>query len=368
MLVTSGGHSFSVVAILTLSACHASRPSTSSDQCVGAAAYSRDADAALRSIRESYVYVNEKAVDWNRAESLTRTAVNTVHSKRDLLGVLERLLDNLYDAHAIVRANTSHSPRIVPSGVDLWAEWIDGDAIVTAVRSGYGAERQGVRPGMHVLAINGVPIKDAVDSRLGPAVNYPSPAEARAWALVSALAGRHDRPRVLRVRDSGGTKDISLDSVTPFLIDRAMNEPPVEARTINAPAGSAYGYIRLNALDDLRSVPAFDSALEMLRGAPGLILDLRNNPAGGNTSVAEPILGRFIRQRQGYQRVAPRHGRAYTRMTEPRGPWTYTRRSSCSSAAGLEAWVKGWRSAWMECIAALSWGRRWRDWPALSMT
>jgi len=131
---------------------------------------------------------------------MARDASRTVHSKRELVGVLERLLDNLYDAHAILRANTSHSPRMVPSGVDLWAEWIDGDAIVTAVRSGYGAERQGVRPGMHVLAINGVPIKDAADSRLGPAVNYPAPAEAGAWALVSALAGRHDTPRVLRVR------------------------------------------------------------------------------------------------------------------------------------------------------------------------
>jgi C-terminal processing protease CtpA/Prc len=309
---------------VTVTACRTHTSELSAAICTDPIGYRSDVDVALQSLREDYAYANDKAVDWPRAESLARESARTAQSKRDLVGLLERLLDNLYDAHAIVRANTSHSPRIVPSGIDLWAEWIDGDAIVTAVRPGYGAEQQGVRPGMHVVAINGVPIKDAADSRLGPAVNSPAPAEARAWALVSALAGRHDSPRVLRVRDAGGTKDISLDSDTPFLIDRSMNEPPVEARQIDASSASAYGYVRLNALDDLRTVTAFDSTLEMLRGTPGLILDLRNTPGGGNTSVAEPILGRFIRQRQGYQRVVPRHGRAYTRMAEPRGPWTYT--------------------------------------------
>ncbi len=292
--------------------------------CTDSTDYRPDVDVALRALRDNYVYADDKAVDWSRAESLARDGAVAARSKRDLVGVLERLLDNLYDAHAIVRANTSHSPRIVPSGVDLWAEWVGDEAIVTAVRPEYGAERQGVRPGMHVIAINGVPIEEAARSRLGSAVKSPAPAAARAWALVSALAGRHDMPRVLRVEDGSSTGDIPLDSITPMLIDRTVNEPPVERRTINTSTVSGYAYIRLNALGDSRSVSAFDSVLETFRAASGMMLDLRNTPGGGNTSIAEPILGRFIHERMGYQRVVPRHGKAYTRTVDPRGPWTYT--------------------------------------------
>ena len=73
--------------------------------------------------------------------------------------VLEQMLDNLSDAHAIVRANTSHSPRLVPSGLDLWAEWRDTSAVVTAVRPGFGAEQAGVRAGMQIIAINGLAVR-----------------------------------------------------------------------------------------------------------------------------------------------------------------------------------------------------------------
>jgi carboxyl-terminal processing protease len=72
---------------------------------------------------------------------------------------------------------------------------------------------------------------------------------------------------------------------------------------------------------DSRSVPAFDSALAALRNTRGLVLDLRNTPGGGNTDVAELILGRLITRAAGYQRVVSRDGPAYVRMVQSRGPW-----------------------------------------------
>jgi carboxyl-terminal processing protease len=39
--------------------------------------------------------------------------------------------------------------------------------------------------------------------------------------------------------------------------------------------------------------------------------------------VAEPIMGRLIERRIGYQRVVPLVERAYTKEVLPRGPWTY---------------------------------------------
>jgi C-terminal processing protease CtpA/Prc len=183
---------------------------------------------------------------------------------------------------------------------------------------------------MRVVAINGIPIRVAADARLGGAVDSSAPPDARAWSLLSALAGRHDMPRVLRVRDvSGRTRDMAIDTIAPSLVDRASSEPPVEARWIarremGNGAVAGYGYIRLNALDDPRSVAMFDSALALFRESAGLVLDLRNTPGGGNTSVAEPVLGRFIAATEGYQDVRPRHGAAYIRSITPRGPFTYS--------------------------------------------
>ena len=61
--------------------------------------------------------------------------------------------------------------------------------------------------------------------------------------------------------------------------------------------------------------------------ACGLILDLRNTPSGGNTDVAEPILGRFVSGRPGYQRVFdPGPGKrfprdSWVRWVRARGPF-----------------------------------------------
>jgi carboxyl-terminal processing protease len=319
---------FGATAVFALSGCRGHLASLSEPACAPPG-YVEDVKAASRDIHDRYIYFADKAVDWPRAESLATAAARGTNSKRELVGVLEGLLANLYDAHAIVRANTSHSPRLIPSGLDLWAQWMDTVALITAVRPGYGAERNGVRPGMQVVAINGVPIREAAAARLGSGVKTHPPPEALAWALLSALAGRHDTPRVLRIRDeSETTRDIPVDGGAPYLIDREISEPPVEARGISARNGETdkhYGYIRLNALGDSSSVPAFDSALASFREAPGLILDLRNTPGGGNTSVAEPILGRFITGTRGYQRIVPRHGDAYTRTVSERGPWRYER-------------------------------------------
>jgi carboxyl-terminal processing protease len=296
--------------------------------CVGFPGYRYDVSDLAQTVAHHYVYLSEKNVDWAIAERLAVDAADSVTSRKGLVAVLERFLDNLYDAHATLRANTMASPRLVPSGLDVWAEWRGGDAVVTAVRPGYNAEKAGVYPGMHVLAINNVPIERAAETRLGPAVRHPAPPPALDWALLSALAGRRDVRRVLRVRDSSGIRDIPIDLPADRVI-AAAQEARVEFRRLNDQAKAtdgvhSYGYIRLNALGDTLSVSEFDSALSALRNTSGLILDLRNTPGGGSTNIAEPILGRLITRTEGYQRVAPSGATAYLRTVAPRGPWPYT--------------------------------------------
>ena len=92
------------------------------------------------------------------------------------------------------------------------------------------------------------------------------------------------------------------------------------------------GYIRLhNSLGDTNLIAAFDSALDSLKSTKGLILDMRDTPSGGNTTVARAIMGRFIDQTMSYQRHSvPAEERAYgvkrswIEEASPRGSFCYS--------------------------------------------
>src|SRR5437660_12650543 len=81
------------------------------------------------------------------------------------------------------------------------------------------------------------------------------------------------------------------------------------------------GYIKINDLISTEIVSEFDSALDGVRASRGLILDLRDIPRGGNTDVAEPIMGRLIERPMGYQQVVALHAPGYIKEVSPRGDW-----------------------------------------------
>ncbi len=166
---------------------------------LSAAAYLEDFDAAWTFVRDNYAYFDAKQTDWERVRMLYRPQAAEVGSKREFIGVLEDMMEELYDPHAHLGVNTASSPRLVPSGTDLWAEWRDRRAVITAMRVGSGAERVGLRPGMEVISINGRPVQEVVRDRLPEALSAPDSAASN-WALRAALAGRHNTPVRVAVR------------------------------------------------------------------------------------------------------------------------------------------------------------------------
>jgi carboxyl-terminal processing protease len=90
-------------------------------------------------------------------------------------------------------------------------------------------------------------------------------------------------------------------------------------------------YIRFeNSLGNQELIAHFDSTLSLLRDSKGLILDLRNTPGGGNTTVARAILGRFIDHDMPYQKhLLPQEEkefgvkRSWLELASPRGHFVY---------------------------------------------
>ena len=291
----------------------------SSDR-LSAHAYAEDFDAAWSFIRDTYAYFDREAVDWEQVRVLLRPRVAEVRDRNEFIGLLEELVEHLCDHHAHLGVNTASSPRLVPSGADLWAVHRLGEAVITDVRAGSEAEASGLRPGMPIVSIDGSPVAAAVDDRLPQAVARDH-AAARDWALRTLLAGRHGTSVHVEVQSGSGRLGVSYE---PGKWSRPG--APLTATHLDADIG----YVRLHdSLGQHALIPAWDAALARLKETDGLILDLRDTPGGGDAAIARPLMGRLVSSTLPYQRHErpnprrPGSHRTWTEKVKPRGPFTY---------------------------------------------
>jgi carboxyl-terminal processing protease len=277
-----------------------------------------DADLLSNFIASRYPYLDTKKTDWKGATRYYRAQYAAANSNRKRFGVLEAMLDELYDPHSHLTANYRDSWRL--PAYDIWAEPRDNTFVVTEVRSGSPAQRAGIRAGDEVAAIDGRAVRDAISLRLPRFLLAPDPA-ATQWALLAALSGRHDRPRTIELKNAkGDTHSVTI----PVSLDDDVAPPAVSSRIIGKVA-----YIAITTFGDQEVVGQFDRALDSAKNATALIVDVRNNN-GGDTSVMRPIAGRFLSKRAQYAWMAQRSGdhlgARWPEYIDPRGPWTFSGR------------------------------------------
>lgn len=254
--------------------------------------YVEDFDEAWTFIRDVYAYF-ETDLDWVKARDLLRPRAAQVNDRDAFIALLEELIEHLCDHHAHLGVNTPSSPRLIPSGTDLWAEHREDSAYITDVRRDSNAEHVGLRPNMRVLAINGQSAHEAITDRV-PVAHASDNLVARDWALRTLLAGRHHASVHLEVSDGEEQRIVEFN---PGVWDRP--DEPLTARILD----SKIGYVQIhNSLDSSATANAWDAALVELKDTKGLILDLRDTPGGGNTRVARALLGRLISAELPYQR------------------------------------------------------------------
>jgi hypothetical protein len=276
----------------------------------------------VHDVAENYAWPDRTQKPWLTWEARYAAAVQATDSTQSLALVIATALDELHDFHAEVRSRVPNRWLPVPTFADLWAEPDGERARIIAVRPGSDAQRAGITAGDVVTRVGDVPVAAAIAARLGTAVDSHDP-QARAWALLSVLTGRADEERHLTLRDAQGrNRNVTLPLERRF----ERGGGPLEARTLP----ENLGLIRFNnSIGEQQTVAAFDRALEQLRATRGLILDLRDVPSGGDSSVALGVMGRFVHQMAAYQRHRiPNYGqsdveRNWLELVAPRGPFTY---------------------------------------------
>lgn len=275
----------------------------------------KDIDVICEYAANKYPYYAPRSAYWAAACDGARQAAAAAEDRWSALPIIERLIDDLYDPHISLNANNQNSPRLLPSSTDMWAERQGDGFFVTALRPSGSAANMGVKINDKLLSFNGTALEDLALTRITYGQDHISRAREH-WAVNAALAGRRSEPRQVKILRGDEVLTLDLGSPEPPPLDDLLSFKKLDGNI---------GYIRLhNSLGMNDSVAAFNQALEALKQTKGLILDLRDTPGGGNTGVAEPIMGRFIRRKTAYQRTVPLKGKAVDRMIKPKGPWTYT--------------------------------------------
>jgi len=285
--------------------------------------YGADFEEAWSFIRDNYAWLEEKTTDWNRVYDHFMPFAENAENNTEFIALLEQLIEQLYDHHAHLGVNTSSSPRMVPSGSDIWAEFRKDKVLITSVRGNSGAENEGVKAGMEIISVGGVPVLKAVENRIPVTISEPGP-EVLDWALQSVIAGYHDEPVQIEVSAGDQTKKMEFQ---PELRDQTGDLLSMDILDKNT------GYIQIhNSLGNVDLIREWDRALEKLKDTDALILDLRNTPGGGNSTVARGIMSRLISQTKPYQmHELPSEEREFgvkriwVEQAAPRGPFTYTK-------------------------------------------
>lgn len=288
--------------------------------------YSDDFLEFLGDVKDNYAYFDKKKIDRDKVKTVYLPQAQNVTSRNELITVFETVLEELYDNHISLNTNLQSSTRLVPTGLDIWAEWVNDKPVISEVRKGFSAEKAGVRNGMEILSINGIPVEQAVNNRIGKCINNIE-TEVKNYALRKLLAGTYLTQRVIVVKENEKTITINLDQANGNLTDFYKYNSLLDFKTID----NNIGYIKFNnSLGQTGVFQIFDSALYQLKNTKALIIDLRETPSGGKSIVARGIMSRFTTIEMPYQKhVLPNEEkelkikRSWFEIVSPRGLFTY---------------------------------------------
>jgi carboxyl-terminal processing protease len=210
------------------------------------------------------------------------------------------MVGELHDAHTRLHTPRERMDRerllAVTPGISVWE--VDNKPVVTSVDPGSEAERAGIVPGMIVNSVNGTPVANRLD-QVKMAMGGSSTARAERLRLYHRLLDGDPGTKITL-----GLTDFAGKLVTAAVSLRSVSDAP---DVISKQLPSGYGYIKLT----LWKSPIHDrfrAALDLLKSAPGVVIDLRDNP-GGEVSEVLKIAGFFFPNHEPFGNFITRSGR-----------------------------------------------------------
>lgn len=290
-----------VIIIGTTTACHQNdtperNDISGSDSTSIDSIYQKDFAEYWSIIEESFAYFDTRKTDWDKVKEIYQPIVDTITTRGSFVQLLESCNRELYNNHVHLSTNLSSSFKLVPSHTDIWGEKIGEKVIIAGVREAYNADKVGLKVGMEIRKINGIPILEAIQPFL-PKSFRDYDAEVYDYVINLVLAGTHDTPRKITIKEGDKEADFYPDKLESKW--KQKQDKLLDSKILD----NNIGYIKINnSLDENDLVKDFHRALDDLMSTKGLILDLRGTPSGGENTIAKGIMGRFISKELPYQR------------------------------------------------------------------
>jgi C-terminal processing protease CtpA/Prc len=262
----------------------------------GQTIYQKDFEFYWQTINDNFAYFHKQHADWNKVKTIYQPAVDSISSRDSFIHLLETVNNELYNGHIFLNVNTNSSSRTIPTGADLKVSLHGDQFVISEIREDFNSDLCGLKTGMVITKYNQVPIDKAIKKFLPKSVEtYDN--RMLEYAANLLLAGTHDTQREITVQMNQQEQIFRPDQI------RNKTEEQPQKLTEYRILTDHTGYIKiLNSLGNTDLIKAFDLALDSLLDSPTLILDLRETPSGGNTTVARAIMGRFTDQELPYQK------------------------------------------------------------------
>lgn len=278
--------------------------------------FENDFDQLWHLLRDQYCFFGEKQTDWDRVAFLYRPMAQQAASFVGFNEVIRLVLAELYDPHTRLSRPTVGSPRVPP--FDLLVHRHSDALEVSAIDEGSAAHLTGLSIGDKIVGIDDVSVSESLAALRPRCLSQPDP-EAETYVANSAVAGRFGLARKFLVKRSDHQQ-----TMVDLPLHTRIGRPDVEWTWLDGNVG----YIAIRSFSNRNTVTHFDRALLELREAAGLIIDVRQN-GGGDTAVARPIMGRFVKEQKPYALMRRREGAtlgpSWVEYVNPRGPFTYER-------------------------------------------
>jgi RNA polymerase sigma factor (sigma-70 family) len=253
--------------------------------------------AAFRDLHEHlgkvYPSFAIKGIDWAKVGRELLPRIEAVETEEQFGLLVEELVARLEDSHACVLEGTASPPS---AGFNDWGPWIDcliddrGRPVLCSVSPRTLAWKAGVRPGMTVVSVNGVPASEAMDRWMQHQRKYVGYSSGRYLKYDAArwfLRQPHHGDKIaLELEDVDGRRLTALLRAEA----RGWYIPRLPVPREGIEDGGAHvqwvrlengiGYIHVRRMQQGLEV-SLDQALNALGDLKGLILDLRGNSGGG---------------------------------------------------------------------------------------
>ncbi len=263
-------------------------------------------DLVWKTVKETYHDSMLAGLDWQGIRDRLRPRMESAASSEEARSVIGEVLAPLNQSHFMVIPREYYQGERTDSalsgngvcGFDV--RLVDGKVVVTSVRDDSPAFAAGVRPGWEIVRIGAVPVRETMEE-IAELYRGRSRFEFEfIHTLYSSLSGEIGDSGPVLFRD-GENREREIAIV---LVKRPGRYIPAygnlgpafvdfEAKRL---AGDV-GYIRFNGFAGVTYLsPAFNGAMDSLRAAKGVIVDLRGN-SGGIGGIALAMAGWFVAEK-----------------------------------------------------------------------